>query len=461
MNVVLLMPQSDRYGRKGSFDQRLRYAPLTLTTLAALVPPEMDASVRCIDEWAEDFDPATINADIVGITVITGNAPKAYRYSQILRERGITVILGGVHITLCPEEAELHADAIVVGYAEDTWPEALRDAARGQLKKRYDRQPAALDGYPRPRRDLLPKDKYTTMNVVQATRGCSYHCTFCVVPTAWPKQIQRNPEEVAREVAEFTGKTFILIDLSPTCDHEYFGRLCDAFAPLGKYWGGLATLNITDDPQLLKRAARSGCRGLLVGLESQNPITLKGMGKSWQKPNENLWRIRMLHDHGIAVNGCFVFGVDGDTKGVFDETLEFVFRASIDLPRFAIATPFPRTPLYRMLDQQHRIISKNWEWYDGQHVVFNPKGMTPEELYEGTRRVWEEAYRLTSIGRRILTSAASRNPLVFATVVGTNLGYNVYARKYPTYMPTPCEGRSWFHAPNYAGAHNNPPLTIV
>lgn len=453
MKIVLLMPQSTRYRKDGSFDQRLRYAPLTLTTLAALIPNELSASVRCIDECDEHFDPRTVDADIVGITVITGNAPKAYRYSQVLRERGITTVLGGVHITLCPDEAEQHADAIIIGYAEDTWPELLRDFAAGRIKKRYDRQPLTLDGYPYPKRELLKKENYTTMNVVQATRGCVYRCTFCVVPTAWPKQYQRNPEEVAREVSTFPGKTFILIDLSPTSDQEYFGRLCDAFAPLGKYWGGLATLNVTDNPALVKRAARSGCRGLLVGLESQNPKSLKAMGKSWQEPKDNLWRIKMLHDHGIAINGCFVFGIDGDTEGVFEETLEFVFKASIDLPRFAIATPFPNTPLYRQLNRENRIISKNWEWYDGQHVVFQPQGMTPERLYEGTKMVWREAYKVSSIARRILTSAASLNPLIFATSIGTNLGYNLYARKYPKYMPVPCEGQSWFHVPNYSEAH--------
>ena len=185
------------------------------------------------------------------------------------------------------------------------------------------------------------------------------------------------------------------------------------------------------------------------------------MGKSWQKPSDNLWRIKMLHDHGIAVNGCFVFGVDGDTDGVFEETLKFVFKASIDLPRFAIATPFPKTPLYRMLDQQKRIISRNWEWYDGQHVVFEPNGMTAERLYEGTKQVWHEAYKITSIGRRILTSAASLNPIIFATLIGTNLGYNVYARKYPGYMPVPCEGGSWFHAPDYSEAHQPANLNIL
>jgi len=445
MKIVLLMPQSERYGMGGDLRRELRYPPLTLTTLAALVPDELEANVTCIDEFGDEFDPHTVEADIIGITVITGNAPKVYEYSKILRNRGVTVVLGGIHITLCPDEAKQHADAIVLGYAEVSWPMLLHDWNNGQMKPVYDIQPETMDGYPRPRRDLLNDRVYgpRPRGVVQATRGCSYKCTFCVVPSAWPRQYQRDPEDVAREVAELPGKTFILIDLSPASDREYFGRLCDAFAPLNKYWGGLATLDVTDDPDLVKRMARGGCRGLLVGIESQNPQTLKVMGKGWQKPNDNLWRIQMLHDHDIALQGCFAFGVDGDQESVFDETLEFVMKAKIDLPRFAIATPFPNTPFYRFLDKRGRILTTDWTLYDAQHVVFEPKDMSAEALYEGTKYVWREAYRLPSTVRRIMGSAASRNPVVLATSIASNIGYRNYANLYPGFMPVPCEGRAF------------------
>lgn len=440
MKIALLSPQSDRYGRDGVFGQALRYAPLTLSTLASLVPPELGAEIRCIDEWCDTFDPHTIEADLVGITTITPNSPKAYRYAKIMMDRGIVVVLGGPHVTLVPFEAAQHASAIVVGYAEITWPQLLRDfAARRILKKIYDLQPTSIDGFPRPRRDLLNKNAYTIMNVVQATRGCKYKCTFCVVPNAWPNQLSRDPDDVAKEVSEMKGKTFVLIDLSPSSDEVYFGRLCDAFAPLKKYWGGLATINITDNRTLMKKLERSGCKGLLIGIESQNPRTLKTMGKSWQTPADNLERIKILHDHGIAVNGCFVFGMDGDDESVFDRTLEFVFKASIDLPRFAIATPFPGTPFYRMLEKQKRLYTKDWSYYSGQNVVFEPKGMTAEQLYEGTKRVWREAYKPLSIFRRVGSSAASWNPVLLATSIATNVAYNYYAKMYPGFMPIPCE----------------------
>jgi radical SAM superfamily enzyme YgiQ (UPF0313 family) len=453
MKIVLLMPQSARYGKEGSLNKRLRYAPLTLPTLASLIPKELNADVQCIDEWTDVFDPETIESDLVGISVITGTAPIAYRYSRILRNRGITVVLGGIHPTLCPEEATTQADAIVLGYAEDSWPELLRDFARGTLKKRYDRQPEKADGYPRPDRSVLQNDRYTASRVVQATRGCSARCTFCVVPPAWPRRYQRDPEDVAKEVAELPGKSFVLIDLSPSSDQEYFGRLCDAFAPLNKYWAGLAMSSITDNPILMKKLEKSGCKALLVGIESQNLLAMRSMGKTWQKPDDHLWRIKMMHDHGIAINGCFAFGIDGETERSFDDALEFIFRASIDLPRFAIMTPFPGTPLYQKLDREHRIISKNWGWYDAQHVVFQPKDMTPEQLYEGTKRVWHEAYKVSSIARRIFTSASSLHPYTFATVVGANLGYRYYADTYPKFMPIPCEGLAWLDAPGYSEAH--------
>jgi len=439
VKIVLLSPQSDRYGRDGVFGQALRYAPLTLSTLASLVPPELNAEICCIDEWCDSFDPHTIEADLVGITTITPNAPKVYRYSQILRNRGIVVVLGGPHITLLPSEAEQHASAIVVGYAEITWPRLLHDFVAHKLQKRYDLQPLSIDGFPRPRRDLLNEKAYTIMNVVQATRGCVYRCTFCVVPSAWPKQLARDPDDVAKEVSEMKGKTFVLIDLSPSSDELYFGRLCDAFAPLKKYWGGLATINITDNRTLMKKLERSGCKGLLVGIESRNPQTLKTMGKTWHKPDDYLERIKILHDHGIAVNGCFVFGMDGDDESVFDRTLEFVMKANIDLPRFAIATPFPGTPFYRMLEKQKRLYTRDWSFYSGQNVVFEPKDMTARQLYEGVQRIWKEAYKPTSIFRRVGGSLASWNPVLLATSVATNIAYNYYARMYPSFMPIPCE----------------------
>jgi len=444
MKIDLIMPQSEMYRRSGIFSRSLRYAPLTLTTLAALVPPELDAEVRILDEGVERLDVGSLNADLVGITCITPNASRVYAMAAELRSRGITVVIGGVHPTLVPEEAQPHADALVTGYAEQSWPQLLRDFAAGRLRARYDEGPGyRFENMPEPRRDLLKKERYITINTVQAVRGCPYRCSFCVVPVAWPGYLHRPIPEVIAEIERLEGKTFLFLDLSPIEDARYIKDLYRALAPLNKRWGGLATIRIARDPEMLKLAARSGCGGLLIGIESVMPETIRQMNKGFNHPDEYLDAIRLLHDHGIAVNGCFVFGMDGDDRSIFERTLEFIERAAIDLPRFSVATPFPGTPLFRELSAQDRLITRDWTYYGGQNVVFRPRGMSVMELQEGLQWTWRQAYRLPCIARRVAGSAASRSGLVLKTSLLANLGYTRYARLLPDYVPVPCEVEPW------------------
>lgn len=452
MKIVLLMPQGPKYRRKGGhFSRYLRYAPLTLSTLAALVPQELGATVRCIDEGVEDFDPHTCDhADVVGITCITGTAPRVYEFSQILRDRGMTVVLGGVHPTLCPDEAEQKADAIVTGYAEESWPQALRDFRDGKLKRRYTQGPMyRFASVPEPRRDLLDKKGYFTMNTVQAVRGCPYKCNFCVVPNAWPQYLQRPIPEVVAEIEKLEGDTFLFLDLSPTEDRDYIMKLWREITPLKKKWGGLSTIRISRDKEMLETASKSGCRGFLVGIESVSPETLKHMRKGFNKPEEYVEAMKRFHGNGIAINGCFVFGLDSDTPDIFERTLEFVMKTGVDLPRFAVATPFPGTPLFHQLDKEKRLITKDWQYYDGQHVLFQPRGegMTVEKLHEGVRWTWKNAYSIPSVIRRIWRSAASRKMSIFKSMVLANLGYSVYSKFLPGYMPVPCEIDPWEDSP--------------
>jgi radical SAM superfamily enzyme YgiQ (UPF0313 family) len=451
MKILLLMPQSEMYRQSGIFSRSLRYAPLTLTTLAALVPEELNADVRVLDEGVEPLEIEQIDADLVGITCITPNAPRVYRIAAELRARGITVVLGGVHPTLVPEEAQPHGDAIVTGYAEQSWPRLLRDFAAGRLQPRYDEGPDyRFAGMPEPRRDLLRKEGYITINTVQAVRGCPYRCNFCVVPVAWPGYLHRPVPEVIAEIERLEGKTFLFLDLSPIEDVRYIKELYRALVPLNKRWGGLATIRITRDRELLKLAARSGCGGLLIGFESVVPETIRQMNKGFNHPDEYLDAVRLLHDQGIAVNGCFVFGLDGDDRNIFEQTVEFVDRAAIDLPRFSVATPFPGTPLFRQVAAEDRLITRDWTYYGGQNVVFRPRQMSVEQLQEGLRWSWRHAYRLPSIVRRITGSAASRSGLVLKTSVLANLGYTRYARLLPDYVPVPCEVEPWNTPPELA-----------
>lgn len=424
MKIALVSPKGPLYRHRGGiFRRSLRYAPLTLTTLAALVPPELEAELVLIDEGIDDV-PADLEADLVGMTVITGTAPRAYDLAAGFRARGIPVVLGGPHVTLVPEDAQPHADAIVAGYAEDTWPQLLRDFAGGSMQPRYVQDPdLSLAGRPFARRELLPRRRYLTTNVFEATRGCIHNCEFCVVPAAWGRRPYQKPvEDVVEDIVRHGARKLIFVDLNLIADRDYAARLFEALIALKVTWYGLSTVLLADDLPLLKLAARSGCRGLLLGLESIRPANLRGASKSFNRPGRFKEVVALLHAHRIAVYGCFVFGMDHDTPDVFLETARFAVDAQIELPRFAITTPFPGTALYQRLEREGRILTRNWELYDGQHVVFEPAGMSVQQLQEGTEQAWKDVYSMSSIAKRLRGSPAP--PWVGLT---TNLAYRFYA----------------------------------
>ncbi len=422
--IALVSPKGPLYRHRGGiWKKSLRYQPLTLTTLAALVPSDVPADVQLFDEGITDV-PLELNADLIGLTVITGTARRAYELAGHFRRRGITVVLGGPHVTLIPEDAAPHADAVVVGYAEDSWPQLLRDFRNDRLQSRYDQAPN-LDLADRPfaRRDLLPSERYLTNNVFEATRGCIHNCDFCVVPTAWGRRPYQKPvEQVIADIRQHGARKLIFVDLNLIADRAYALRLFAALIPLRIQWYGLATVLLTDDLELLELAGRSGCRGLLMGLESISPQNLRQSHKGFNSPEKFVRVVERLHEHGIALQGCFMFGLDHDGPDAFLQTAEFAVQAHIDLPRFAIVTPFPNTGLYKRLEAEGRILTKNWELYDGQHVVFQPAMLSVEDLQEGTEAAWKHAYSFRSIARRI-----AHSPAPWPVRLGTNLGYRFYA----------------------------------
>jgi radical SAM superfamily enzyme YgiQ (UPF0313 family) len=424
MKIVLISPKGPLYRHRGGiFKKNLRYAPLTLTTLAALVPPELEVEIRLIDEGIQDVG-LDLEADLIGMTVITGSAPRAYELSAHFRARGIPVVLGGPHVTLIPDDAQPHADAVVAGYAEESWPQLLRDFAAGRLAPRYTQAPhLSLAGRPFPRRELIAKGSYLTTHVFEATRGCVHSCDFCVVPAAWGlKPYQKPVEEVVADIRRHWARKIIFIDLNLIADKQYAARLFEALIPLKVRWFGLVTTLLGRDPALLALAARSGCSGLLMGFESIVPESLKQSRKGFNSPGEYRELVESLHRHRITLMACFTFGMDHDTPDIFLKTARFAVDAHIDLPRFAIVTPFPNTGLYRRLEGEGRILTRNWELYDAQHVVFQPRLMTPAELYAGHEQAWKHAYSARSLARRFLGSRI-QTPVWWLA----NLGYRFYA----------------------------------
>lgn len=423
LRIALISPRGPLYRhRTGIWKKSLRYAPLTLTTLASLVPPELNAEVVLMDEGIVDVD-VNADVDLAAISTITGTAPRCYDLAARFRARGVPVVIGGVHATLMPEEAQQHADALVVGYAEETWPRLLRDFAAGSMQRRYDQSPhLKLENLPFPRRDLLPAKDYVTLHTIEATRGCIHKCEFCVVPSAWGRPLQKPVGDVVADIRQMRPRKLIFLDLNLISDTDYAKELFRALIPLRVRWGGLATTMIAWDDELLDLAAASGCAGLLLGFESLSAGALQESRKQFNARVDYRTVIEKLHARKIAIQGCFVFGFDDDDAGVFDRTAEFAIDAKIDLPRFAILTPFPGTPLHARLAEEGRLLTTDWSYYDGQHVVYQPARMTPEQLQQGAERAWKRTYSYAGIARRL-----GRARIQLPIAIPANLGYRFYA----------------------------------
>ncbi|MEM7179298.1 MAG: radical SAM protein [Spirochaetota bacterium] len=429
MKIALISPKGPLYRHRGGiFRKDLRAAPLTLTTLAALVPEDINAEVAIYDEGIEDI-PIHFEADIVGMTVITGSATRAYELAAKFRQEKKTVVLGGPHVTLLPEEAQQHADVIVQGYAEETWPQLLSDYSNGTLQKNYkmsaDFSLQKTANLPFAKRDMLPKKSYKTIHTYEATRACIHNCEFCVVPTAWGrKPLQKPVGHIVEDIRRTGSSTVLFYDLNLIANKNYAKELFRALLPLKINWVGLATTMVDKDPELLDLLHRSGCKGLLIGFESMSEATLAKTNKSFNHPLAYKELLRKLHSLGIVINGTFVFGNDEDTSDSFAQVRDFVLQTNMGLPRFSILTPFPNTPLFRRLEKDGRILHRNWSQYDGQHLVFQPKRMTAQELLEGHEGVWQEVYSYRGIWRRISRNISYLLPIVLAS----NMAYRFYAR---------------------------------
>ena len=428
MKIAFISPAGAMHRYNGSFGKHLHYAPLTMPTLAALVPEKMKAELKIYDETIEPV-PLDLDADIVAMTAITGTSERVYRFADYFRGRGITVLLGGVHPSLMPEEAARHADAVFTGIADRTFPQALYDFSNGCLKSRYDQSMFELSVANRPlaRRDLLKKRAYITANTMEAVRGCPHTCSFCAYPPAFGEKVLYRPvEEIIDEIKTLRGKEVLFPDVNMISNMDYAKKLFRAMIPLKKYWFGLTTSAVTLDKELMNVMQKSGCRGLLIGFESVSRKSQEFFDKKVNKPENYALLVRQLHDIGVMVNGCFAFGGDEDDRDVFKRTVDAVQQMKIDLPRYSIATPFPNTQLYRDLEAQGRIIEKNWAMYDVEHVVFRPKHMTVDELYSGIEWAWNQTYGIDAIVKRL----GVRPDFLMPFIYGANFAYRRFAEKF-------------------------------
>ena len=401
--------------RKGRL---IRFPQLTMPLLAALTPGDVE-----IHHTDEIISPVNFSRaiDLVGITTTTCSAPHAYEVADEFRARGVKVVLGGPHPTLLPEEAAQHADSVLIGEAEGVWPALLRDFREGRLQRFYQATTApSLAGLPWARRELIERRAYGR-GVLIATRSCPHACGYCMLPHFYHHQYRCRPsDEVVAEAAAIQEKALIFWDDNIIGNLNYARELFRGLIPLRKRWTSQATFNIVDHEDLIQLAAASGCEALFIGLESISAASLRETGKGFNKPQRYLDGIKRLHDAGIAVQAGLVFGFDHDDVTVFERTLAFLDQAGVDVASIGSLTPFPGTPIFRKLEAEDRILTRDWSKYNARtDVVFRPRLMTPDQLQTGVEWVTKQFYSLDSIARRLLRR--SRTGLWWN--IPRNLGY--------------------------------------
>ncbi len=352
---------------------------LTLPIVAALTPKEFE--VMIIDENVESIN-FEEKVDLVGISLLTPTSTRGYKIANEFRERDVPVVLGGIHPSLCPDEAINHCDAVVIGEAEGIWPKLLEDFKRGKLKKIYQsKSKPDMQNNPIPRRDLVNECKYINVPKVEVSRGCPFNCNFCSTTKFFGRKMRyRAVEDVVKELRELKVKFVFFTDNNIIGRPKYAKELFKAIIPLKIKWIGQCSLNTVRDSELIKLVKQSGCVGLLIGFESLSEKAISAMDKVVNKVKEYKKAIKKLHKARIGIIGCFVFGFDEEHGNVFKRTVKFVKKLNIEVPQLTLLTPYPGTVLREKMEKASRILHNQWEKYDVNHVVFNPLHFKAEEL---------------------------------------------------------------------------------
>ncbi|MCD6468390.1 MAG: B12-binding domain-containing radical SAM protein [Thermoplasmata archaeon] len=405
MRILLVEPRFEHgvitYKERNSPFSKIYTNPsITLPMVAAVTPG--NHQIRIVNENYEDLN-LNDDYDLVGISVLTMTALRAYELADLFREKGVTVVLGGYHVSALPEEAKQHADSVVIGEAEETWPMAIKDFEKGELKPFYRSSRPELNHLPWPRRDLY----YSFIaGAVQAARGCPVGCDFCPTSRLLGRRLRKRPiKEVVEELKATPNKVIVFRDASLTADPNYSKALFKAMKGLNKRWIANGNINVLcRDDEFLRLAKESGCVQWFIGLESLSKETLKNIHKTTnvgivEKYGEC---IKKLHRYGMAVFGGLIFGFDEDTPDVFETTYEALEEWQIDAAEFNILTPYPGTTIYERFEREGRILTKDWSKYSQAHVVFQPKSMSVEELLDGYSWISKRFYSFYGCIKRIL-----------------------------------------------------------
>ena len=406
-----------------------KFPPLAIATLAGLTPSHHTLSY--VDESLEEVD-FTSRPDLVAISIMTPLSPRGYVIADRFREMGVKVAIGGIHASTMPEEAAAHADAVVIGEADEIWSEIVHDAEQGKLKPTYRQSDfTRMERIPPANRSVYPPKGYFFENMIQTTRGCPYRCEFCTVTAFYGGTYRLRPIDIILKEVENLRSTpgyVFFVDDNFVARPDHTCTLVERLKDYRLRWVCQAPVTIAEDESVLKDFAKAGCHGIFIGFESLNDQNLNVMGKQQNKVGVYEKCIERIHEHGIGVYASFVFGYDYDTVAVFDQFLEFANRNALDGAFLPVLTPFPGTRVHKRLKAEGRILTENWSYYDMATVVYRPKGMKVEELQEGFWEVNKGFYSLSSTFKRLfrLKSIKRRSNIIFMPM---NFGHVPAVRK--------------------------------
>lgn len=395
MKILLVMPHPNS---KRSFSSRIAFPALTLQQIAGITPREHN--VEIVDERYIDIN-FNKHYDLVGISCLTYNSLRGYEVSNIFRKKGIPVVFGGYHASLLPEEAKKHADSVVIGEAELTWPQLLKDLENGKLKPFYkaDRVVKAEE-IPPARHDIGLFTPF--VEAIQASRGCPTGCEFCAMNIVEGRIFRGRPiDNVIEEMKTIRAKKIFFADASLTINPKYSKQLFKAMKEVNKRFDCFGNINvIARDDEFLKLAHEAGVSRWYLGIESISQENIDQAGKGTNKVENYAKAIKKIKDHGMALTGFFIFGLDHDTTDTFDKTLRAIYDWGLDEASFSIITPYPGTRLFDRLEKEGRITNYNWSNYAEGRVNIKPKLMSEEELLEGTKRIALDFFSFKSSFKR-------------------------------------------------------------
>jgi radical SAM superfamily enzyme YgiQ (UPF0313 family) len=412
MKVKMILPALAE--AESPFWRPIKYSlfpPLGLATLAAYLDPddEVDLQDQHVERLRLDDEP-----DLVVIQVYITNAYRAYAIADHYRAKGAYVCLGGLHVTSLPEEAVPHADSIFLGPGEHTFPTFLKDFRAGSPKSRYESAVRTLEGIPPVRRDLIKRDRYLVPNSIVVSRGCPHHCDFCYKDAFFSggKGFYTQAVDAAlAEIDRLPGRHLYFLDDHLLGNVRFATALFEGMKGMDRVWQAAGTVDSVLRGDLLRKAADAGLRSLFVGFETFSPENLRQSNKKQNLQRDYEAAVQRLHDHGVMINGSFVFGLDDDGPDVFARTVEWGVRNAITTSTYHVLTPYPGTRLFSDMDAQGRLVTRDWDRYDTRHVVYRPAKLSPEQLEAGYWWAYRQFYSWPNIVRASLRHDSAKHML--------------------------------------------------